>query len=409
MVKRAMAERVRAALGDTPVVLLHGARQTGKSTLAKAMASGARRARYLTFDDSATLAAARRDPQGFLAGLEGNLVIDEVQRVPRLFRAIKAEVDRDRRPGRFLLTGSVHILMVPRLSESLVGRMEILTLWPFSQGEMEGSKEEFLDAVFAPGSFGITKADSPRDITGRMLTGGFPEAMARKDPGRRGDWYSAYLDAILQRDVRDVAGITRLDDMPRLLSILASRAGGLLGLLDVSRNLGIPYTSLRRYLVILEMAFLVKLLPPWSRRVSARLAKAPKVLLCDTGLAAHLEGMDAERLGSDPMAFGRMLESFVAIELVKQAEWCSAGPRLMHFRAYTGEEVDVVLEDRAGNVVGVEVKASASVDARDFRGMKALSSLAGKAFRRGIVLYRGGEVVPFGKDMYAVPIGALWG
>jgi len=404
-----MAERVRAALADTPVVLLHGARQTGKSTMARGMASGPRRARYLTFDDAATLSAARRDPQGFLAGLEGNLVIDEVQRVPPLFRAIKAEVDRDRRPGRFLLTGSAHILMVPRLSESLAGRMEILTLWPFSQGEIEGSKEEFLDAVFAPGSFGITRAASPKDIMGRMLAGGFPEAVARKDPGRRGDWYSAYLDTILQRDVRDMAGITRLDDMPRLLSILASRAGGLLGLLDVSRNLGIPYTSLRRYLVILEMAFLVRLLPPWSRRVSARLAKAPKVLLCDTGLAAHLEGMNAERLGRDPMAFGRMLESFVAIELVKQAEWCSSRPRLAHFRAYTGEEVDVVLEDRAGNVVGVEVKASVGVDERDFRGMKALSSLAGKAFRRGVVLYRGGEVVPFGKDMYAVPIGALWG
>lgn len=254
MLRRHLREAVLAALRDTPVVLLHGARQVGKSTLAKDIASTDHTASYFTLDDVTVLAAARNDPAGFIFGLKDAVVIDEVQRVPDLFLSIKATIDRDRRPGRFLLTGSANVLLLPKLSESLAGRMEVLTLWPLSQGELEGVAEDFVDRVFeptfAPSAMGTTRDELAR----RIIGGGYPEAVLRS-PSRRLAWFRSYVTTILHRTVEDIADIERIHQIPRLLAVLAGRTGTSLNVADISRTLGIPQTTLQRYLASCRRRF----------------------------------------------------------------------------------------------------------------------------------------------------------
>jgi hypothetical protein len=404
---RHAAGRLRTALADRPVVLLHGARQTGKTTLVRAVAEE-RGARYVTLDDLTMLAAARDDAAGFLAGFAQPLVLDEVQRAPELLLAIKAAVDRQRTPGRFLLTGSANVLLLPRVAESLTGRMEIVNLWPFSQGEIEGTAEEFIDAVFADAPPVPGRSGSSVRYTDRILRGGYPEAFSIESAERRRAWFDAYVTAILQRDVRDLARIEGLTDLPRLLSLLASRPMAQLNFADLSRGTGVPQTTLKRYFALLETVFLVRLLPPWYANIGKRLVKTPKVLLTDTGLAAHLMGIDRGRVAQDRGLLGGLLESFVAMEIVKQAGWSMDPPTLYYFRTHEGDEVDFVLERRDGALVGIEVKSAATVSAADFKGLRALAEVAGRRFRRGIVLYTGAEVVPFGSGLFALPVEALW-
>ncbi|MGD0538315.1 MAG: ATP-binding protein [Verrucomicrobiota bacterium] len=392
---------------DTPVVLLNGARQTGKTTLAQAMAAGAA-AQYFTFDDSATLALAAGDPSGFIRNLTGSVVLDEIQKVPELFPAIKLAVDRDRQPGRFLVTGSANVMTLPRLSESLAGRMEIIPLFPFSAGELAGAVEGFLPRLFA-GTIARSKTTSSRkDMTARLTRGGYPEATQRGADDRRAAWFAAYISTILQRDVRDLARVDALHSLPNLLKLLAARASGLLNLADVGRDAGLPHTTLTRYLALLETVFLVHRLPAWSRNLGQRLVKAPKLHLVDTGLACHLIGADARRLSEDRPLLGRLLESFVVGELRKQISWTDPRTALYHFRTATGSEVDVVLEKLDGSVAGIEVKASATVAASDFAALKALRDQLGKQFRAGVVLYLGDQIVPFGDKLWLVPVPALW-
>ena len=409
MYRRNIAPLVREALQDTPVVLLNGARQTGKSTLVRGGMLGNSDTRYLTLDEAGVLAAAEADPAGFLSGLTGPVILDEVQRSPGLFPAIKAEVDRDRRPGRFLLTGSANVLLLPRLSESLAGRVEILTLWPLSQGEIEGVEERFVDAVFSadPLPF-LEEQDEPLGLYDRLLRGGFPEALARGSEARRRAWFGSYVTTILQRDVRDLSNIEGMTDLPRLLSLLAARSASLVNYAELSRSASMPQSTLKRYVSLLEATFLVRTLPAWSSNLSKRLVRSPKLLLCDTGLISSLQGLSAERLASNPVLVGPLLEIFVAMELQKQSAWSATQPRLFHFRTQTGQEVDVVLEDAAGRVVGVEVKASATVGARDFRGLRALAEASGDRFRRGFVLYTSRTTVPFGENLHALPVSSFW-
>src|SRR5579863_6913103 len=359
MIPRAAIRLLLAALKDSPVVLLHGARQTGKSTLVRHVAESARPCRYITLDDAPSLAAARSDPAAFLAGIEGPVAIDEVQRAPELFLAIKAEVDRHRVPGRFLLTGSANVLLIPQISESLAGRMEILTLWPFSQGEMATTPEAFIDAVFARvlPKLDAVPVDWPR-LSRMLLTGGYPPAVARPTAERRLAWFGSYVTTILERDVRDLANIESLRVLPRLLTLVAARTSSLLNLSDLSRTSGIPLTTLNRYFALFETTFLVRLLPPWYTNLGKRLMKTPKVCLVDTGLAGYLLGLDTARFTADPTLRGALLETFVANELAKQASWSPRHPRIYHFRQANGAEVDLVLEDPAGRIVGIEVKAA---------------------------------------------------
>lgn len=410
MFDRNIAGRVRAALGDTPVVLLHGARQTGKTTLVRSLADEGRAATYVTFDNAATLAAAEADPEGFVAQFEKPAIIDEVQRLPELALAIKASVDRDRRPGRFLLTGSANVLQVPRLSDSLAGRMEIQSLWPLSQGEIAGVRDDFLATLFAkqsPTSGALRDQDGPALID-RVCVGGYPEVQARKAEDRRQAWFTSYVNTMLQRDIRDLANVEGLTAFPRLLALLATRAGALMNYAHIARSVQMPQTTLKRYLALLEATFLIKPLAPWSSNLGLRLVKSPKLYLCDTGLLVHLLNTDRERLRSDLSLWGHVVENFVVTELHKQATWSSVRAQLYHFRTSAGKEVDLVLEGPGGRLVGVEIKASATVDKRDFQGLRHLAELVGDRFARGVVLYAGSEALPFGEDLFAVPLRALW-
>ena len=408
MIKRHITSAILKALADTPVVLLTGARQTGKSTLVKAIASHHHPARYITLDDFSVLAAVRQDPAGFLAGFHEPLVIDEVQKATELFVAIKASVDRDRQAGRFLLTGSANILLLPRLSESLAGRMEILNLWPFSQGELIGTTERFVDAVFEE-IFPVPKAARKNhfDILEKVIVGGYPEAVSRKATARRKAWFSSYITAIVQRDIRELANIEGLADVPKLLTLIAVRVPTLLNFAELSRTAAIPQTTLKRYITLLEATFLIHKLPPWFGHLGKRLVKTPKLILNDTGLKAHLLGAGTERMMENGLV-GPYLENFVAMELRKQITWSECQPQMYHFRTQTGHEVDIVLEDARGKVVGIEVKSGTRLGEQDFRGLRVLGEMAGKHFHRGIVLYTGSEVIPFGPNLYALPMNYLW-
>lgn len=396
------------ALEDTPVVYLRGARQCGKSTLMQQLADLGHASEYRTLDDGAELAAATRDPDGYVSGLADRVVLDEVQRAPDLFRAIKRSVDRDRRPGRFLLTGSANALVLPQVSDSLAGRMEVLSLYPLSQGEIEGRRESFIDACFAE-KFRLKKTPALTwpDLVERIVPGGFPEVLDRK-PARRAAWFASYITSILERDVRDLANVQALRELPRLLKLIAARSGGIVNLSDLSRDSQIPLTTLQRHWALLETVFLVRTLPAWSSNPGSRLIKAPKLYLNDSGLLCHLLGLDAARLKRDDLLTGAALETFIAGEVTKQATWCATRPTLSHFRTQKQSEVDLVLEDAEGSIVGIEVKKTASPGGGDFKGMRALREAAGGKFQRGIVLCLCENAVAFEKDLHAVPIGALW-
>lgn len=406
MYKRHLTSGLKAALADTPVVLLAGARQTGKTTLVQALPGA--ETKYLTLDDSSTLAAASQDPQSFLEGFMGRVVIDEIQKAPGLFPAIKHQVDRDRRPGRFLLTGSANVLLLPKVSESLAGRMEIFTLSPLSQGEIEGVEEGFIKRLFtakgwpSPGP-GLSKAA----LAASIVRGGYPEAVTRP-PARRDAWFDAYITAILQRDIRDLSNIEGLAAAPRLLGLLAGRAGGLFNASELSRTAGMPNTTLQRYLALFEAVFLIQRVPAWSANHGKRMTKAPKLMMTDSGLMARLLRVDAAKLLDDPNFSGRLLENFVGSELLKQASWDPDKPSLLHYRTAAGREVDFVLEAGGGRLAGIEVKSAVSVGAGDFAGLRSLAEDAGKRFVAGVVLYRGNEVVTFGPGLWALPIRHLW-
>jgi len=406
MYKRNIESELQAAIADTPVVLLNGARQTGKSTLARDFAQ-ARSISYISLDDATQLAAASSDAHGFLAGLGDRAVIDEVQKAPGLFPAIKMSVDRDRRPGRFLLTGSANVLLLPQISESLAGRMELITLLPLSQGELHGRRERFLDGVFAE-SLPVLQPGDAVDLKGAVLAGAYPEVIKRPAGKRRDAWFAAYITALLQRDVRDLANIEGLTDMPRLLSLLAARVGSLLNMSELSRSSGIPNSTLKRYLSLLHATFLFQPLPAWSSNLGKRLIKSPKIHLIDSGLTAHLAGVTRQSLDRDPLLFGHLFENFVVNELRKQTGWSDSRVNLHHYRTTTGREADILLEDAAGRLVGLEVKASATVVRKDFSGFDALSEDTRRQFVRGIVLYTGEQSVAFGENYMALPVSAMW-
>jgi predicted AAA+ superfamily ATPase len=400
------------ALSDTPAVLINGPRQTGKSTLVQSaeVNEGSSR-QYFTFDDPGILAAAQNDPNGFIAGLNLPVTLDEVQHVPQLFPVIKAAIDRRRRPGQFLLTGSANVMLLPRLSESLAGRMEVLTLWPFSQGELHDVQENFVDTLFSrdrPGWPGKLAPLPWEELLKIIVAGGYPPAVARPRAARRDAWFQSYIMTMLQRDIRDMASIADTTAIPRLLSVVAARAGSLLNFADLSRTMAMPQTTLKRYFALLEGTFLVQLLRPWARNLGKRVIQTPKVYLNDSGLLAHTLGATVERLAVERNLAGAVLENFVLMELRKQAAWNATQPELFYWRTASGQEVDIVLEDRTGLVAGVEVKAAATLGVNDIRGLQALAQAVGKKWVRGVVLYTGTEVIPFATNLHGVPLRRLW-
>lgn len=410
---RHIAPQLAAALQDTPVVLVNGARQSGKSTLVQTAgnpATGAGTRRYLTLDDTAVLAAAKSDPAGFIQGLQGPVTLDEVQRAPELFLPIKAAVDRQREPGRFLLTGSADVLLLPGIADSLAGRMEVLSLWPLSSAERADlPATNRADALFNGdwSALHIPPCDKA-DLSARLVSGGFPEAAARATQSRREAWFQSYVQAVLQRDVRELAHIEQLTEIPNLLQLLATRSASLLNLAELSRAVKLPQSTLKRYFALLEMLFLVVRLPSWERNVGKRLVKAPKVFLPDTGLLSYLLGQTAQGLAAQPGLPGGAVETFVLTELLKHVAFSAQHLTLWHYRTQTHVEVDFILENRSGQITGIEVKASATVDGKDFKGLRHLQETEGPIFQRGIVLYAGREVVPFGPTLWAVPLSVWW-
>lgn len=411
MVERHIATRLKEALSDTPALLVNGARQTGKSTLVQSEEVGEKNRQYLTFDDPGVLAAAKGDPNGFVAGLNPRVTLDEIQHVPELFPVIKAAIDRKRRPGRFLFTGSANVMLLPRLSESLAGRMEVITLWPFSQGEIRGTSETFVDSMFSNHSVAWSGKTTPvgrEELLKIVLGGGYPLAISRHSASRRNAWFQSYVLTMLQRDIRDLANIADLTAVPRLLSVVASRAGGLLNFADLSRTMGLPQTTLKRYFALLESTFLVQLLRPWTTNLGQRVIQTSKVYLNDTGLLSYLLGITVERLLSEGSLAGAALENFVFMELRKQSAWSRIQPEIFYWRTASGQEVDLVLEDRSGRVAGIEVKASSTLSSHDVRGLQALATTAGKKWLRGVLLYTGTEIIPFARNLHGIPITHLW-
>jgi predicted AAA+ superfamily ATPase len=408
---RLLAESAELALTDTPVAMLVGPRQAGKSTLAEWLAREALSdARHVTLDDVRTLAAARSDPTAFVEAAEGTLVIDEIQRAPDLMLAIKASVDRDRRPGRFVLTGSANVLTLPTVSESLAGRVEILTLWPLSQLEIEDHDEaDFVTRLFDPGARAPSTAPIGRaELIERVLRGGFPPVVQRPDPKRRSAWLASYLTTLVQRDVRDIANIAGATDLPHLLRALALRTTQPLNKSGLAATLGMPYSTLDRYLALLMLLYVVHPIPAWHGNHGKRLVKAPKLLVVDSGLAAHLLAADADAFERGTADLGAATEAFVGMELVRLAGIDPVRATVHHYRTRTGAEIDCLLEAPDGRVVGIEVKAGATVGAGDFRHLAALRDALGERFVRGVVLHLGEQPLPFGDRLAAWPISALW-
>lgn len=354
------------------------------------------------------LAAARTDPAGFVADLPERATLDEVQRVPELFTALKSAVDRRRTPGRFLLTGSANVLVVPKLADSLAGRMEILRLFPLAQCELVGRTPRFLEALFGDG-FRLRRTDRlGAALAERIVAGGYPAALARSQPHRRAAWYRAYIETLIQRDIRGLARISSLDALPRLLALAAGRTARLVNVSELASPFQLSRPTIRGYVTLLQRTFLVDLIPPWHTNRLSRLVKTPKLHVGDTGFACALLGLDSAALSQDRATLGQLLETFMFQELRRQASWRTGTISFHHFRDKDGSEVELVLEQGAREVAGVEVKASATVTPADFRGLRKLAAAAGKRFTAGVVLYDGEATVGFGDRLYTVAVRQLW-
>ena len=408
---RHISTHIAESLRDTPVVVINGPRQSGKSTLVQSLKTSTEAPRrYLTLDDPVVLNAAKSDPSGFIDGLQGPITLDEVQRVPEIFLPIKSAVDRNRLPGRFLLTGSADVLLLPGMADSLAGRMEVLSLWPLSSAELADSASvNRADALFQADLSALNIPPCSREeLISSMLAGGYPDAVARSTTSRRNAWFDAYVQAILQRDVRDLANIEQLTEIPNLLHLLAARSATLLNFSELSRTAGISQTTLKRYFALLEMLFLVVRVQPWARNENKRVVKSSKVFLPDSGLLCHFMGVTPERLINKPSLLGSSVETFVLSELLKHVAFSEQRLTLWHYRNQSNMEVDFILEDRMGQITGIEVKSSTTVEAKDFKGLRHLQDTESNHFKNGIVLYAGREVLAFGRDLWAVPLSIWW-
>jgi predicted AAA+ superfamily ATPase len=406
LIDRKAQPLVETALADTRVVLIVGPRQAGKTTLARQF-SGPDRP-YVTLDDAGALSAARTDPVGFIRGLDRD-VIGEVQRVPELMLAIKESVDRNDEPGRFLLTGSANLATMPMVADSLAGRMATISLLPFAQSEIFSTPGRLLDRLFT-GEEPVAAENSPLgdELIALVLRGGYPEALRRRVPARRTAWLEDYVAQILDRDVRDIASIDQLDRLPRLLQVLAEHAGQLINHTSFGAALGLSSVTAQKYVAILERLFLVRTLAPWSSNRLSRLIKTPKLHFLDSGLLAALREDEEQALRENRSRFGAVLESFVVAELLKLVSWSERRVSLSHYRTKDQDEVDVVIEDRRGRIIGIEVKASATVRPQDFRGLRQLQEAVGDRFVRGLVLHDHDRVTPFGEKLQAAPLSVLW-
>ena len=406
MYERLVAARVEEALADTPVVLVVGPRRVGKTTLVRKL--GDKDRAYITLDDQTALQAAQSDPAGFIRGLD-QAILDEIQRAPELLLAIKQTVDEDYRPGRFLLTGSANVLTLPRVADSLAGRMETIRLLPLARAEVSGAPPSFLERLFAGDLRGDSAALVGDDLIRLALCGGFPEAISRRSERRRRAWARAYLNSVLTRDLRDIAEIEKFTELPKFTRLLAEHSGQLVNYSRLGAGIGVSHKTGQRYVGLLEQMFLLATLQPWHSNTLKRIAKTPKLHFLDSGLLATARGLSFDRVRRNRDLLGALLESFVFSEVLKLMSAADMPLTPYHFRDQQMQEVDIVLERADGMVAGIEVKASATVRSADFGGLRRLAEACGQQFARGVVLYDSKDVVPFGDRLLAAPLSALWG
>jgi len=406
MYKRFVEHRVEEALADTPVVLIVGPRRAGKTTLVRKMEEAGRT--YITLDDQTTLDAAQSDPAGFIRDLE-QVIIDEIQRAPGLLLAIKKAVDEDNRPGHFLLTGSANVLTLPRVADSLAGRMETIRMLPLAQAEILGKTPTFLERLFEGNLQSDGKAIMGDELVQLVLSGGYPEAIKRESERRRQDWTRSYLASILTRDLRDIANIEKLTELPKFVRVLAEYSGQLVNYSEFGSSIQVSHKTGQRYLSLLEQVFLVATLQPWYTNALKRIVKTPKMHFLDSGVLATTRGLSFERVNADRSVFGALLESFVFAEILKLMTASDLRLTPYHFREQQMHEVDIVLERDDGMIVGVEVKASATAKSSDFAGLRILAEACGHKFAYGVVLYDSTDVVHFGDRLAAAPLSCLWG
>lgn len=403
---RLLEAHIKEAMEDTPVVLICGPRQAGKTTLVRQIAG--QKMRYLTLDDELTLLSAKEDPVGMIRSVD-TAVIDEIQRAPQLLLAIKKSVDEDRRPGRFLLTGSANLMTLPTVADSLAGRMETLTLFPLSQGEIGGTCRNWLDSVFSEKIPQINKPLVGENLVNAILKGGYPEVLQRTSQRRRTAWIRQYIASMIQRDVRDISNVEDLDSLPRFLRALSEVSGQMCNYSKLGGQIGFSHKTASRYIGIFEQIFLLRRIEVWARNRLNRIVKTPKIQFLDSGILSTMLDVTPSEVANDRGHLGNVLETFVFSELYKHASVSEGDYNLLYYRDHDKFEVDVVIENSRSNIVGVEVKASATVSKSDLRGLKRLQEVSGKKFSMGILLYDGLETLPVGDRLWAVPFSTLWG
>jgi uncharacterized protein len=405
--KRYSKNAIKEALLDTPVVFIMGARQSGKTTLVKELTDG--NWKFANLDNQAQLAAIEQDPVGFIKEHAGrSIAIDEIQRLPELLLVIKESVDEDRRPGRFLLTGSANALVLPRVLDSLAGRIETILLNPLSECEINNTKPSFLQTILQLKAPQVKNPTDKECLIRRVVSGCFPEPLQRKTEERTAAWYEQYTNSLVQKDMADLDAIDHPDKMLELLQLAAYYSGKLINFNELGAKLGLSAATTRKYLSLIEQLFLLRKLPAWHTNEYKRLVKTPKLHLTDTGLVCAIRDIDSRRLISDPTKLGPLLETFVINELKKQGVWLRKKISFYHYRDKDKVEVDCIIENADRDCFAIEVKASATIVNSDFKGLRRFKDIAKDRFKIGLLLYCGEQTLSFGDGLFAVPVSALW-
>ena len=401
MINRTILKDLQEALAVFPVVLLCGARQVGKSTLVLSLCE-----HYITLDDITQLDGARADPKRFIQDLPRPIVIDEIQKAPELLPAIKEEVDRKRKNGDFLLTGSANLLGYKKVTESLAGRMGVMELLPLSCREMANRADANLaDDLFSAEWPNNKIPQSGNLLLDSLLQGGYPELQRIHTQRGRNLWFSSYVSTYIERDVRDIGELRHIDRFIHLLNILAPRSATLLNKAELSRTAGIEQKTLTNYLSLLEMVFQIKRIQPYSANLGKRFVKSPKLFFTDSGVLCHLLGLNSKETLRNSSHYGAILETFVFTELLKAVQYSESPTRLWHYRTSDQHEIDLLIE-RDGKVIPVEIKAAKTVRKKDFKHIEDLQS-RNSTVKNGVIFYQGEQLVPFGKN-YAMPILMLF-
>ena len=412
-IDRSIEDRIVDSLSTFPVVHIAGPRQSGKTTLVKRISESRHRADYITFDDLQIRSAAQHDPDVFLRSLRGNVVLDEIQLVPELFRPLKIVVDENRQSkdggrGKFLLTGSANVMALPQLSDALAGRMSMHSLLPLSALELKKKRKvSFIDRVFASDVHFDNRFEF--DLEQILADATFPELLTISDRGLRREWCNSYLQTVLLRDVHTLLEVQKLASLPNMLSLLATRTGGLLNESSLARDLVLNHITVKKYRILLESLFLTLSVPAWMHNVGTRLVKTPKVYLSDLNLLLHLLHYEPKIIQSvERTQVGKIIENFVAVELAKQGSFATTRTRLYHYRTSSRQEVDFLLESQRGEIVAIEVKSTSRISSKHFRNLGVLKSDLPEKFKCGIVLHLGKNAVQFGDQLYALPLASLW-